>query len=348
MRTSFVRAGKVALLAACCAAWVGRAAAIRGRVAEASTGIPPYGISVDPDGFVYWAAGTHIGFSVAGVPTLINVVGATDLQAMARGVDAFWVVDTTGNKVWKVPFTGATPTAVVIPTSNSQPKGITIGPDGAVWFTEFNGGRIGRIDALGALYEYIIETFPPVPVWPLGIVTGSDRALWFTEYNNNKIGRLTTAYNLTEYPIPSASAYPVGIAASRDTIAFTEPGTNKIGVIALGFSTVHEYDIPTAGSTPQQIVWGQDYAFWFAEYNGGNIGRMTTSGTFTEYSIPTAGSQPRDITVGPLGGILVAESGIARFGTLSFLGDVNLDGHVDVNDVFYMINFLFAGGPAPE
>jgi hypothetical protein len=28
-------------------------------------------------------------------------------------------------------------------------------------------------------------------------------------------------------------------------------------------------------------------------------------------------------------------------------GDVNGDGHVDVEDVFYLINYLFAGGPPP-
>ncbi len=27
--------------------------------------------------------------------------------------------------------------------------------------------------------------------------------------------------------------------------------------------------------------------------------------------------------------------------------DVNADGHVDVNDVFYLINYLFAGGAPP-
>ena len=28
-------------------------------------------------------------------------------------------------------------------------------------------------------------------------------------------------------------------------------------------------------------------------------------------------------------------------------GDVNGDGNVDIGDVFYLINYLFAGGPAP-
>jgi streptogramin lyase len=32
-----------------------------------------------------------------------------------------------------------------VPTSGSAPYGITTGPDGALWFTEAFGNRIGRI-----------------------------------------------------------------------------------------------------------------------------------------------------------------------------------------------------------
>jgi hypothetical protein len=36
-----------------------------------------------------------------------------------------------------------------------------------------------------------------------------------------------------------------------------------------------------------------------------------------------------------------------KFSTRPIPGDVNGDGIVDISDVFYLINFLFAGGPAP-
>jgi hypothetical protein len=36
------------------------------------------------------------------------------------------------------------------------------------------------------------------------------------------------------------------------------------------------------------------------------------------------------------------------FQRLDVPGDVNGDGVVDVSDVFYLINYLFAGGPAPK
>jgi streptogramin lyase len=41
--------------------------------------------------------------------------------------------------------TAGTITEFPIPTANSQPRGITAGPDGNLWFTESSGDKIGRI-----------------------------------------------------------------------------------------------------------------------------------------------------------------------------------------------------------
>src|SRR5687767_7975121 len=54
-------------------------------------------------------------------------------------------------------------TEFVVPTPNSQPAGITVGPDGALWFTEENGHKIGRITTDGAITEYPIPTVPSAP-----------------------------------------------------------------------------------------------------------------------------------------------------------------------------------------
>ena len=81
-------------------------------------------------------------------------------------------------------------TEFVVPTPNSQPAGITVGPDGALWFTEENGHKIGRITTDGAITEYQI---PTVPSAPGEITAGPDGNLWFTEFGANppKVGRLT-------------------------------------------------------------------------------------------------------------------------------------------------------------
>lgn len=42
-------------------------------------------------------------------------------------------------------------TVFTIPTSSSAPDGIALGPDGAMWFTESAGNKIGRITMSGAI-----------------------------------------------------------------------------------------------------------------------------------------------------------------------------------------------------
>jgi virginiamycin B lyase len=76
-----------------------------------------------------------------------------------------------------------------VPTPDSEPGNIVGGPDGALWFTEHAGNRIGRMTLAGAFTEYLVPT--PASA-PMVVEPGSDGALWFTEYYGNKIGRITT------------------------------------------------------------------------------------------------------------------------------------------------------------
>jgi streptogramin lyase len=45
-----------------------------------------------------------------------------------------------------------------VPTAGSSPTSITVGPDGALWFTEQTGNKIGRITTAGVITEYPIPT----------------------------------------------------------------------------------------------------------------------------------------------------------------------------------------------
>src|SRR5947199_7105244 len=82
-----------------------------------------------------------------------------------------------------------------IPTSASVPTEIVVGPDGALWFTEFSGNKIGRVTTAGVFTEF---TVPTASSQPRGIVSGPDGALWFVEGAGNKVGRLTTAGTFSE------------------------------------------------------------------------------------------------------------------------------------------------------
>jgi serine/threonine protein kinase len=74
-----------------------------------------------------------------------------------------------------------------LPIYSSQPNGITAGPDGNLWFTQWNADRIGRISTSGTITEF---SLPASPSQPDGITAGPDGNLWFTEYDGDQIGRI--------------------------------------------------------------------------------------------------------------------------------------------------------------
>ena len=91
------------------------------------------------------------------------------------------------NLIGVIDATGLNYTSYTIPTAGSQPQYIVAGPDGALWFTERNGNKIGRITTSGLVTEYPIPTDASQP---FGIATGPDGAIWFIEQSTSKIGRL--------------------------------------------------------------------------------------------------------------------------------------------------------------
>ena len=108
-----------------------------------------------------------------------------------------------------------------------DPEGITAGPDGALWFTNWGNNSIGRITTSGAVTNF---THAGV-VGPLGIAKGPDGALWFTNWGNNSIGRITTAGAISNYTSTGFDG-PAAIAAGPDrALWLTNFFGNSIGRI---------------------------------------------------------------------------------------------------------------------
>ena len=99
-------------------------------------------------------------------------------------------------------------------------------PDGALWFTEQDAGKVGRITTAGAVTEYAL---PTPGALPRGIAVGPDGALWVAEYGADQIARVALDGKVTEFPLPDGST-PSDVASGPDRgIWFTETGTDKIG-----------------------------------------------------------------------------------------------------------------------
>ncbi len=123
---------------------------------------------------------------------------------------------------------------------------MTMGPDGAIWFTEMWANKIGRITLDGKLTEYPL---PTPAASPRGICAGPDGALWFTEAFSMKLGRITVDGAISELPIPvlpdeiaspglfippHPSGWPHGVAVGADgNVYFTDSGVSKLGRLVI-------------------------------------------------------------------------------------------------------------------
>ena len=83
-----------------------------------------------------------------------------------------------------------------LPTAAAGPRAIVAGPDGNLWFTESDAGKIGRITPDGSVVEYPL---PSAAAEPWRIAAGPDGALWFTNRNSGSIGRVTTTGIFTAF-----------------------------------------------------------------------------------------------------------------------------------------------------
>src|SRR5262249_42921847 len=113
----------------------------------------------------------------------------------------------------------------------SPPGSITVGPDGALWFTEsnrdFGVDRIGRITTAGVITEFPLPLSVDCQQFgtcsPSGITAGPDGNLWFVETLGNRIKRITTSGAITEFTIPTPRSFPENITVGPDgALWFTE------------------------------------------------------------------------------------------------------------------------------
>ena len=114
----------------------------------ASTGAPLFSSIAETNGIVYIGAGDHNLYAY-GLPSTGSTVGAAPTSGTVTS------------------YSG---------TGINVPQGITTGPDGNLWFTNFFGNSIGRITTSGT-----VTTFTGTGIsYPVSITTGPDGNLWFT------------------------------------------------------------------------------------------------------------------------------------------------------------------------
>lgn len=153
-------------------------------------------------------------------------------------------------------------------TANAQPNAIAKGPDGAMWFTERQAGKIGRIAPDGTITEINL----PGGALPAGIVAGPDGNVWFTEYGTGMIGDInpSTRKLIGEYPVGTGSA-PEGITVGSDGNLWVTLNQARSVVRVIPSQThpgtgdgLTQYSLTTndSGPEPAEIASGPDGKLW--------------------------------------------------------------------------------------
>jgi len=229
----------------------------------------------------------------------------------------------------------AQPTTVKItefqlpPTGNAVPARIAAGPDGAMWFTESNSNKIGRITTKGKVTEYPI---PTASATPQGITAGPDGNVWFIEATGKKVGRITTSGGITEFPIPNDSTQPEEITLGKDgNLWFTDANNNIGRVTPAGVVTL--FDMPVADSAPSCITAGADGNLWICKANIWT-GTTATPPVFTVVDSTSGAVQsgelntPGWITAGPDSALWFTGQNSNTIQRLTTSGNLTLNEHI--------------------
>lgn len=232
----------------------------------------------------------------------------------------------------------------------TAPVVITSGPGGDIWVGE--GGALVHFSPANPT----VGTRLPVAgiVDPRGLVVGSDGNLW-TDSGSDVI-RVTPAGTATAFPVATASLQGMKAASDGNVyVADDSNGGRIIRVTPAGATTPFAANTtgirelaegpggqfaftapvssperiglitPPAGGTtqdvanidPSGVVYGNDGAYWIADFGGGVLTRLTTTGQTTTLTGFTANAGTREIVKGAGDTLWVNEENATKIARVS-------------------------------
>src|SRR5579864_5495270 len=187
-------------------------------------------------------------------------------------------------------------------TYPAYPFDLTVGPDGALWFTPYYSYLgIGRFDPVTHNSTTIN---PALNTCPSRIVTGSDQNLWYLDQCGHSVGanyvydvvRITTVGVATVFPMPNSNNFLEDIASGPDGNLWVTDYNNHDIYRVTTAGAVTQFSL-IQGALPNQVIGqpgeitgGPDGNLWFKEnlsdplnsYNGGAVGFITPQGALTQ------------------------------------------------------------------
>ena len=201
-----------------------------------------------------------------------------------------------------------------IPTADSEPISIILGPDGNLWFTEQNASNVARVTLDGVITEFRTPTFS----FPLDITAVPDGNVWFSEGAVGQVAFITPSGQIEEILFSSSGAAGGIVTGSDGNIWFTDLIGNSIWRLELPTRALSSFPVPTPDSFPSDITLGADGNLWFVE-GVGKIGRITPEGVITEFGSDL--SLPFSIATGPDGNVWFTQRFTPEIGKITPAGE---------------------------
>jgi virginiamycin B lyase len=234
------------------------------------------------------------------------------------------------------------------------PYGIIGGSDGNVWFTEWDGAKIGKISTsgtnlttyscAGCLNPGYMMLGPDGNIWytdfgnqhidkisptgtasivtsvggqPAQFVKGPDGKVWYASYSSSTIGNTSSNGTTTTFSLGQNSA---GVGLGPDgNLWYTQQAGTSLFKVSLRGVLLATYTLPSLGANSEGVVTGPDGNLWLVNYGSSLIEKITSSGNITSYSLQ-AGATPTSIIVGPDGYLWFTETGKNTIGRISTSG----------------------------
>jgi virginiamycin B lyase len=112
-----------------------------------------------------------------------------------------WFTNFFANKIGKVDAKTMKVSRWSLPTENSAPRRMEIGPDGMIYSGEFQGGKMARFDPKTQTFKEF--PLPGPDPSPYGMGMDADGYLWYDSHNTDSIGRFDPKTGkVIEYPFP--------------------------------------------------------------------------------------------------------------------------------------------------
>jgi streptogramin lyase len=261
--------------------------------------------------------------SMSGGSKEFRLSGPLNASAVSMTVGAdhdFYILDETTSVV-RVTQNGVAKSFPIPSGDGTSIDSAGLGPDGNVWFAEFN--HIAKITPAGKITEFAYPTQPGTNQYG-GVTAGADGNVWFSESSQNAIGRvIPSTGKITMFTIPTSCTPSAIVLAKDDNIWFAclsnAPLVGRItknGAIA----TFPIGGAFSSNETEQFGARGPDGEPWFASGNNGVIFRVNTaSHTATDFTPPlSAGERPDAVAAGPDGNIWVDSVGGGHIDVLVF------------------------------